>query len=83
MARWEVEAGRQICFDGTPFISLNREGNARPVEADGAAHFVAKCLNDARMTPEKLYEQQMEHRPRGKPREGYITRDTLRGDRRR
>jgi hypothetical protein len=57
--RWTVAAGRQILFDGQPFIGINREGNAEPVEADSVTHFIAQCLNQAAMTPDELYRRHM------------------------
>jgi hypothetical protein len=57
--RWTVAAGRQILFDGQPFIGINREGNAEPVEADSVTNFIAQCLNQAAMTPDELYRRHM------------------------
>ena len=66
--RWTVAAGRQVYFDGQPFLSVGREGNTEPVEADAVTHFLAECLNRAGVTPDKLYRRHM-GRPR-KPKEG-------------
>ena len=63
MSRWTVEAGRQIYFDGRPFIHIGREGDARPVEADGAAHLIADLFNRDGVTPDTIYERHM-----GRPR---------------
>jgi len=62
--RWTVAAGREVLFDGKPFVSVNREGRARPVEADSVAHFLAEALNHHSMTPDLLYQRQMGHAPR-------------------
>lgn len=43
--RFTVEAGRQVYFDGQPFISIGREGATDPSTADRMTHFVAKCMN--------------------------------------
>lgn len=59
--RWTVEAGRQVYFDGRPFLSINKAGDAQPVEADAAVHFVVECLNEAGVTPDALYDRQMSH----------------------
>jgi hypothetical protein len=65
--RWTVTAGRQIDFDGQPFVSIGREGSTVPVEADSATHFIAECLNQAGMTPDELYRRHMGH-PRRRSR---------------
>lgn len=44
-SRFTVEAGRQIYRDGKPFISINREGNTQPTEADTVTNRVATFLN--------------------------------------
>lgn len=42
--RYTVEAGRLICRDGKPYISINAE-NGNFVEADDAVHLIAGFLN--------------------------------------
>ncbi len=36
-----VEPGRNIYRDGQPFVSVGREGNTRPVDADSFTHLAA------------------------------------------
>jgi hypothetical protein len=43
--KYEVKAGRQIYHQGKPFISINKEGDTRPVEADTITHTIAMLLN--------------------------------------
>lgn len=57
--RWTVIAGRQLYFDGRPALSLGREGETAPVEADAAVKFVAEAFNAAGMTLDGLYARQM------------------------
>ncbi len=47
MAKFTVEGGRSICFDGRPFITIHRE-DAPPVVADEITHLIARCLNKSR-----------------------------------
>jgi hypothetical protein len=61
--RWTAEPGRHIHFDGQPFVHIDREKEALPVEADALVHFIVKCLNDAGTTPADLYAKQMGVRP--------------------
>ena len=42
---YEVIAGRQIYLYGKPFISIGREGDTEPVEADKITHRIARLLN--------------------------------------
>jgi hypothetical protein len=44
--RFTREAGRQIYFDGKPFIGITREGDTRPVDADDISHMIVAYLND-------------------------------------
>lgn len=44
--RFTVEAGRQICRDGKPFISIVRNCETTPCEADELAHIIAALLNN-------------------------------------
>ena len=79
MSRWTVAAGREILFDGQPVVSLNREGTARPVEADSMAHFLVESLNSAGMTVDELYRRHMGHPPhrssmREAPRRARVSR---------
>lgn len=67
MNRWSVAAGRQINFDGKPFVHIAKEGDTEPVEADGVAHFFAQCLNQANVTPDDIWERHMGH-PRRRPK---------------
>ena len=62
--RWTVKSGRNIYFDGQPFISVDREGDTRPVESDSSVHFIVECLNHAQMTPDELYRRHMGHMPK-------------------
>jgi len=48
---YTVEAGRQICLNGEPFISIGREGNTIPADADAAAHAIAEYLNQMKWVP--------------------------------
>jgi hypothetical protein len=50
--RFTVEAGRSICHDGKPFISIVREGDTRPTNADKVTHLIAKSLNKSRFRKE-------------------------------
>jgi hypothetical protein len=59
--RWTVEAGRQLYFDGQPFIGVSREGNTQPAVADGATHLIAELLNSAGTTPDTIYRRHMGH----------------------
>lgn len=43
--RFTVEAGRQIYVDGYPFISIHREGQTAPADADVATRIIATMLN--------------------------------------
>lgn len=58
---WSVVAGRQIYFDGRPFIGIDREGETRPVEADGATHLIVELFNRSSVTPDTIYEKHMGH----------------------
>jgi len=50
-ATYTVEAGRQIYRNGEPFISIGREGNTIPADADDATHQIAAELNRAGWEP--------------------------------
>lgn len=77
---WTVEPGRNIHFDGQPFVHITKEQEALPVEADNLTHFIVEALNNAGMTPDKLYERAMGFPPR---QSKHSTREhTMRGDRR-
>lgn len=41
---YTVEPGRQIYHNGKPFISVGREGDTRPVDADRMTHRIARML---------------------------------------
>jgi hypothetical protein len=43
--RFTVEAGRQIYREGVPFISIHREGETSPCEADEIMRIIAALLN--------------------------------------
>ncbi len=43
--RFTVEGGRQIYFDGAPFVGISREGNTQPYDADRVTHLIAALLN--------------------------------------
>lgn len=42
---YSLEAGRQIYYYGLPFISISREGETVPAEADDAARVITHLLN--------------------------------------
>jgi len=42
---YTVEPGRQIYRKGKPFVSVGREGDTRPTDADDTTHLIAKLLN--------------------------------------
>jgi hypothetical protein len=42
---FSVDAGRQILFEGYPFISIQRNGDLEPVKADRITHTIAYLLN--------------------------------------
>jgi hypothetical protein len=55
---WTVEAGRQICFHGEPFISIGRgDGNTSPAIVDGATHAIVELLNGVDMTPDEIHRR--------------------------
>jgi hypothetical protein len=64
MMSWTVEAGREIHFNGKVFMRIDREGDTRPVEADGAAHLIADLFNQNGVTPDGIYERHMGGPPR-------------------
>jgi len=74
--RWTVSAGRNVYFDGKPFISVDREGDTEPVEADGSVHFIVDCLNHAGVTPDDIWERHMGH-PRHRPKHAHEERRRL------
>lgn len=43
--RFSVAAGRQVLRDGKPFLSVGREGETHPGDADEATRFFAEALN--------------------------------------
>ena len=43
--RFTVEAGRLICCDGQPFITIGRAEVVPPAEADEVTHIIAALLN--------------------------------------
>jgi hypothetical protein len=45
--KYTVGAGRQILRDGKPFISVSRDADARPVDADQATRKIAALFNKA------------------------------------
>jgi hypothetical protein len=45
MHKYTVEPGRHIHRDGEPFVSITRQGNTTPVEADTITRVIAKKLN--------------------------------------
>ncbi len=62
MNRWTLQ-GRVLHFDGKPFVYIEKEEGARPVEADGAARLIAELFNLKNVTPDSIYKQHM-----GRPR---------------
>jgi hypothetical protein len=59
MSRW-TRQGRELSFDGEPFVFIDRDGRrTRPVEADGAADLIVELFNREGVTPETLYDRQM------------------------
>lgn len=42
---YTVEPGREIYRNGQPFITIHREGETRPVDADRITHVIARALN--------------------------------------
>lgn len=64
MAKWTVEPGRNIHFDGQPFVHIDREREALPVEADELTQFIVEALNSAGVTPDELYKKRMGVLPR-------------------
>lgn len=40
-----VEGGRLICADGSPFISIRREGETSPTIADEVTYLITRYLN--------------------------------------
>ena len=52
--RFTVETGREIHFDGKPFISISREGSTRPVAADEVTHIIAAALNADAYDPDHM-----------------------------
>lgn len=64
-ARWTVQAGRGLVFDGHLFAHLDKEGTSTaPVEADGAVILIADLFNQNGVTPDTIYERHMGHPPR-------------------
>lgn len=63
--RWTVEPGRELRFDGRPFIRVDPEsgypksGAASPAEADGAARVIARLFNQNGITPDTIFESHM------------------------
>jgi hypothetical protein len=55
--RYTVAAGRQIYLDGKPFVSVGREGDANPSDADEITHILASCLNRKRHIPKYTMER--------------------------
>lgn len=45
MARFTYEGGRQIYYNGRPFISIGREGNTPPAAADEVCKVIVRALN--------------------------------------
>lgn len=43
--RFTVEPGRAIYADGTPFISVHRDGSTMPSDVDTITHKIAEMLN--------------------------------------
>lgn len=77
-ARYTYEGGRQIYLDGEPFISVGREGETRPADADDVTRLIAELLNRARYVPQYT----MSARARREDRErGRDPRGTRRGRR--
>lgn len=73
-ALWTVEPGRHIHFDGQPFVHIDREQEALPVEADNLTHFIVEALNNAGMTPDELYKRAMGVVPRRSKHSGHEAR---------
>jgi hypothetical protein len=48
--KWTVEAGRQIYYGGLPFISIGREGNTSPTDADKVTHLIARLFTEEGLT---------------------------------
>ena len=55
MHKFTYEPGRNIYVDGVPFISVNREGDTYPAEADATTRLIVKLLNKHRRSV-KLYK---------------------------
>lgn len=62
--RWTIEAGRLIYFDGQPCLYIEREGDTRPVVADGAARLIVEVFNQDGVTLDNIYERHMSPRRR-------------------
>jgi hypothetical protein len=74
--QWTVEAGRTLHFDGHPVIRVGREGDTRPVVADGAAHIIAELFDQNGVTPDSIYERHMGHPRRARSGVGETARST-------
>jgi len=48
---YTCEAGRQIYRDGKPFISIRREGDTHPTNADAIVHVIVHVLNLVNTAP--------------------------------
>lgn len=76
--RWTIEAGSQIYFDGEPFVGVTREGETRPVEADGSVHIIVDYFNRKGVTPDSIYEKHMGHPRSSKSRNPKLKNRLLR-----
>lgn len=76
-ARYTYEGGRQIYLDGEPFISVGREGETRPADADDVAQLIADLLNRARYLPQYTMGARARRESRARDRD----RDSRRGRR--
>ena len=57
MKRYTYEGGRQIYLDGEPFISVGREGDTVPTDADEVARIIVGLLNRSRHLPKYTMER--------------------------
>lgn len=80
-ARWTVEPGRELYFDGRPAFGLTGDyatTGIPPVAADAATKLIAELFNRNGVTPDSLYKKQMGRPPRRRTRE---TREAREWDR--
>ncbi len=61
--KFTVEGGRQIYMDGEPFISIGRQGDTMPTDADEITHVIAAYLNRKRYQPKYARVRRYEDAP--------------------